>query len=60
MDKLSTETLQRLRTLLVPSLATDPEAVAALHDIGEHGTAEEHHVLSARRILDTLFKVREA
>lgn len=33
-----------------------PEFIAVFHDLGKHGTAKEHHVLSTWRILDADFE----
>ena len=43
--------------LLIFTLAY-PEFFAVLHYVGEHGTAEEHHVLLARRVFDFDFEFR--
>lgn len=49
---VATEPLERGGALIVPLLSRDPERVAVLHDVGQHGAAQEHHVLAPRRVLD--------
>ena len=51
-----TQFLHDLQPLLLVLLAGHPEAVPVLHDVGQHGPAQEHHVLAARRVLDTDLK----
>lgn len=43
----------------VPLIARDPELLLRLHDVGEHGAAEEDHVLPARGIFDADFEFLE-
>lgn len=49
----SPKLVQSTHALLKPLLATDPELRTALHDISEHGTTKEDHVLPAWWIFDT-------
>jgi len=46
------ELLQHPRALLLVLLPRHPEVVLVLHDVGQHGAAQEHHVLTARGVLD--------
>lgn len=46
------ELVERAHALLEPLLARHPELLAVLHDVREHGAAEEDHVFPARRVLD--------
>lgn len=46
------ELLQHSRPFLLVLLPRHPEVVLVLHDVGQHGSAQEHHVLSPGRILD--------
>lgn len=46
------ELLQHSRPFLLVLLPRHPEAVLVLHDVGQHGSTQEHHVLSPGRILD--------
>jgi len=45
--------------LLFVVLLAHPELLAILHDLSEHGTSEEHHVLSARRVLNAALELGE-
>ena len=47
------ELIQGARALLEPLLPGDPELFPLLHDVREHCTSEEDHVLPAWGILDT-------
>ena len=46
------EFLQHADSFLLVLLAGQPEVVLVLHDVGQHGSAQEHHVLSPGRVLD--------
>lgn len=46
------EFFQHADSFLLVLLPGQPEVVLVLHDVGQHGSAQEHHVLSSRRILD--------
>lgn len=53
-----TELLQRTdQPLFFVLRFGDPELFTVLHNVGQDGTAEEDHVFSSRRILDSDFKV---
>lgn len=45
------ELLQHSRPFLLVLLPRHPEAVLVLHDVGQHGAAQEHHVFTPRRVL---------
>lgn len=47
------EFFQHSDSLLLVLLPGQPEVVLVLHDVGQHGPAQEHHVLSPGWILDT-------
>lgn len=44
--------LQHSRPLLPVLVPRHPEVVLVLHDVGQHGAAQEHHVLTPRGVLD--------
>lgn len=46
------EFFQHADSFLLVLLPGQPEVVLVLHDVGQHGSAQEHHVLSPGRILD--------
>lgn len=46
------ELLQHSRPFLLVLFPRHPEVVLVLHDVGQHGSAKEHHVLPPGRILD--------
>ncbi|KAI3478475.1 hypothetical protein L1887_59529 [Cichorium endivia] len=57
---MTAQTVEARLALFVPLCTRDPEALSVLHNVGEHGAAEEDHVLSARRIFDPDLEVLEA
>lgn len=46
------EFFQHTDSFLLVLLPGQPEVVLVLHDVGQHGSAQEHHVLSPGRILN--------
>jgi len=48
-----TQLFQDLESLLLVLLARHPEGVTVLHDVCQHSTTQEHHVLATRRVLNT-------
>ena len=48
------------RTVLIPLLLGDPELGALVHDVGQHGAAQEDHVLAARGVLDAELELLDA
>ena len=48
---------QAADALLLIVLARDPDLLLVLDNLGEHGAAQEHHVLAARRVLDAHFEL---
>jgi hypothetical protein len=48
-----------LDTLLFVLLSAHPELLSILHDLSEHGSSEEHHVLAARRVFNAALELGE-
>lgn len=46
------EFFQHADSFFLVLLPGQPEVVLVLHDVGQHGSAQEHHVLSSGRILN--------
>lgn len=46
------EFLQHADSFLLVLLAGQPEVVLVLHDVGQHGAAQEHHVFTPGGVLD--------
>lgn len=53
------EFFQHADAFLLVLLPGQPEVVLVLHDVSQHGSAQEHHVLSPGRILDPDLKFRK-
>ncbi len=49
--------LQHSRPFLLVLLPCHPEVVLVLHDVGQHGAAQEHHVFTPGRVLDADLKL---
>lgn len=56
LTEADAELLHHLDALLLIFRAGHPEVLLVLHDVGEHRSAHEDHVLSTRWILDTDFE----
>lgn len=53
---LPSKLIQRSDPLFLPFLSGNPEFFSILHDVSKNSTAQEHHVLSARRVLNSNFE----
>ena len=53
LSRSYSDLLQHAHALLLVLTAQHPKLIVLVfHDVGEHGAAQEHHVLPTRRVLD--------
>lgn len=52
LSDTASQFLQHAKAFLQVLGPAQPEGFLVLHDVGQHGAAQEHHVFAARGVLD--------